>query len=125
MAHSNQIREFRMTSKGIVLTEVYLGPEGMLTGSARVAQELREKAAAEARTNDLERRRRELVRRRDELEAEIEGKRRAFEAELRESGVRLDEETARDHVLRAGREDMARSRGAAARPARSRPGRTR
>ena len=111
MAHSNQIREFRLTNRGIVLTPVYLGSEGMLMGSARVAQELREKAAARERGDDLDRRRREIERRREELESEIEEKRRAFERELKEAGVRLEEEAGRDRVLSTVRDDMARSRG--------------
>jgi circadian clock protein KaiC len=37
MAHSNQVREFMVTDTGIRLTDVYIGPSGMLTGSARVA----------------------------------------------------------------------------------------
>lgn len=39
MAHSNQIREFVFTDRGIELAEVYLGPEGVLTGTARAAQQ--------------------------------------------------------------------------------------
>jgi circadian clock protein KaiC len=39
MNHSNQIREFLLSSKGIKLVEVYLGLSRMLTGSARVALE--------------------------------------------------------------------------------------
>src|SRR5256885_13810972 len=46
MAHSNQIREFLLTPNGIRLVDVYLGPEGVLTGSSRQAQEAREAAAA-------------------------------------------------------------------------------
>jgi circadian clock protein KaiC len=42
MAHSNQIREFLLTSQGVRLREVYLGPGGVLTGSARVAREAEE-----------------------------------------------------------------------------------
>jgi circadian clock protein KaiC len=126
MAHSNQIREFRLTNRGIVLTDVYLGPEGVLTGSARVAQELREKAAARERARELERRRRELARRSSELDAEIEEKRRAFRLELEESGVQVDEDGARERRLTAAREEMARSRGAGARePAAARRRRTR
>ena len=49
MKHSNQIREFLITSRGIVLEDVYVGPEGVLTGSLRASQEAREKAAAVAR----------------------------------------------------------------------------
>ncbi len=37
MAHSTQIREFRLTSHGIELVDVYVGPEGILPGSARAA----------------------------------------------------------------------------------------
>ncbi|HZI89025.1 MAG TPA: circadian clock protein KaiC [Candidatus Polarisedimenticolia bacterium] len=39
MSHSNQIREFLLTDTGVKLLEVYSGPEGVLTGSMRVAQE--------------------------------------------------------------------------------------
>lgn len=46
MAHSNQIREFLLTDRGVRLREVYLGPGGVLTGSARVAQEAEERREA-------------------------------------------------------------------------------
>jgi len=42
MAHSNQVREFQITSKGIKLVPAYLGSAGVLTGSARLSQEARE-----------------------------------------------------------------------------------
>jgi circadian clock protein KaiC len=47
MAHSNQVREYLLTSHGIDLVEVYTGPNGVLTGSARQAQEAYERAQAE------------------------------------------------------------------------------
>ena len=46
MAHSNQVREFVMSSDGIKLRDAYVGPEGVLTGSARLAQEAKDTAAA-------------------------------------------------------------------------------
>ena len=46
MAHSNQLREFLLTEHGVDLLDVYVGPEGVLTGSSRLSQEAREKAAA-------------------------------------------------------------------------------
>jgi circadian clock protein KaiC len=49
MEHSNQIREFVLTNDGLRLRDVYLGPEGVLTGSARVSQEGREKPPAHPR----------------------------------------------------------------------------
>ena len=46
MAHSTQLREFRLTDRGIDLVDVYVGPGGVLTGTARVVQEAAERAAA-------------------------------------------------------------------------------
>jgi circadian clock protein KaiC len=43
MDHSKQIREFIISSKGINIVDVYIGPEGILTGSAREAHMLQEK----------------------------------------------------------------------------------
>lgn len=43
MKHSNQIREFLLTDHGIELLDVYTGPDGVLTGSARRAQELKDR----------------------------------------------------------------------------------
>jgi circadian clock protein KaiC len=71
MAHSNQIREFRLTGRGIELLDVYLGPGGVLTGSARLAQESR------ARAEEFERR--ESARRRH---LEIEAERKALAAQI-------------------------------------------
>jgi circadian clock protein KaiC len=71
MAHSNQIREFRLTGRGIELLDVYLGPGGVLTGSARLAQE--------SRTRAEEFERRESARRRH---LEIEAERKALAAQI-------------------------------------------
>lgn len=70
MAHSNQIREFLLTDQGIELADVYVGPQGVLTGSARQAQEARERSEGLARLEDLEQRRTALERRRESVEAQ-------------------------------------------------------
>jgi circadian clock protein KaiC len=49
MPHSNQVREFVLTDQGVQLLDVYVGPSGLLTGSARIAQAARERAEAQAR----------------------------------------------------------------------------
>ncbi len=54
-AHSNQVREFVLTDAGVALLDPYVGPEGALTGSARLAQEERDREAARQRENELER----------------------------------------------------------------------
>jgi circadian clock protein KaiC len=44
-AHSNQVREFVLTGHGIELIDVSVGPAGVLTGSARLAQQAAERDA--------------------------------------------------------------------------------
>jgi len=70
MAHSNQIREFLITDHGVELADVYVGPQGVLTGSARQAQEAKERSDGSARMEDLEQRRVNLERRREAVEAQ-------------------------------------------------------
>src|SRR5215467_13792630 len=82
MAHSNQVREFIMTHDGIALRDVYVGPEGVLTGSARVAQEARERDQAMLQQHELKRRNLEFGRRRRRIEAQIE----ELQAQLADDG---------------------------------------
>jgi len=81
MEHSNQIREFVLTNHGLRLLDVYLGPEGVLTGSARVSQEGREKAEGTSRRQHLAGRGRELDRKREIFEARMTMLRAEFEVE--------------------------------------------
>jgi circadian clock protein KaiC len=81
MEHSNQIREFLLTDNGLRLLDVYLGPEGVLTGSARLSQEEREKAADMSRRQELESHRREMEREHRTFEARIATLRAEHEAE--------------------------------------------
>src|SRR5262249_49073534 len=53
MAHSNQVREFVLSSKGINLLPVYVGAGTVLTGSARANQETQEKAELLARRQGI------------------------------------------------------------------------
>jgi circadian clock protein KaiC len=80
-AHSNQIREFLLTDQGIELADVYVGPQGVLTGSARQAQEALERSDGTARLEDLEQRRVNLERRRESVEAQTAALWREFEDE--------------------------------------------
>src|SRR5215472_4977061 len=81
MAHSNQIREFLITDDGIDVRNVYVGPEGVLTGSMRLAQEAREKADKVVRELETEAKSRSLERKRAALEAQIAALRAEFEGE--------------------------------------------
>jgi len=112
MAHSNQIREFLLTDHGIELSDVYLGPEGVLTGSARQSQEAKERAEALARENEIKGKRRELDRKREALEARITAMKKEFEAEQEESQRMIAEDQARSDVISQDRQKMAVSRRA-------------
>ncbi len=71
MAHSNQIREFHLTAHGVELQESYLGAAGILTGSARAAQEVQEARRLLDVRQDAERQRLVRERRRRAIEAQI------------------------------------------------------
>ncbi len=110
MDHSNQIREFVLTDDGLRLLDVYLGPEGVLTGSARLSQEGREKAAGTSRRQQLEGRGRELNRKRQIFEARLTKLRAEFEAE--EEGIQqsISESKLLDEELLRDRKEMQQTR---------------
>jgi circadian clock protein KaiC len=112
MEHSNQIREFLLTNDGLRLLDVYLGPEGVLTGAARVSQEGREKAAGTFRRQQMEGRGRELDRKRQIFEARMTMLRAEFEAEEEIIQQDISESKLLDEELLQDRGQMVRSREA-------------
>ncbi|MDE2404549.1 MAG: circadian clock protein KaiC [Sphingomonadales bacterium] len=110
MAHSNQVREFVMSSEGIRLIEPYLGENGAVTGSARRYEEARvrkdeveRRAAVEALQERVEQRRRKAEAQIAALQFEVA----AEEAELNrlvETEAEYRRQSARDaDGLAAGR----------------------
>ena len=124
MAHSNQVREFVFTRHGIRLVPVYLGAGGVLTGSARVAQEARERNEALAREQERELRQLELDRKRKAMEARIAALRAEFSAEAEAIAGTFDQDKRREAQLADDRVTMAHSRKAVI-SKRGRPVRTR
>jgi circadian clock protein KaiC len=112
MRHSNQLREFVLTDKGINLLDVYVGSEGVLTGSSRVSLEAREKAAALAGEKEAERKERDRGRKREAFEARIVALRKEFEIEDAESGMVASQESIRRDRPENDRRPMAKSRQA-------------
>jgi circadian clock protein KaiC len=113
MKHSNQIREFLITSSGIRLEPVYVGPEGVLTGSMRAAQEARENAARLERGQQAERRQRELAARRAALEAQIKALQAEFAAAEQEASVTAAQAEAREDEMNQQSAAAALRRGGA------------
>jgi circadian clock protein KaiC len=98
MAHSHQIREFLLTKDGIELQDVYIGPAGVLTGSARLAQEAQEEAEELQQQYALAEKRRQSERKRKVLEAQIA----ALQADITTEEAEL-QQLARQEELRQTR----------------------
>jgi circadian clock protein KaiC len=111
--HSNQVREFILTNRGVNLVDVYVGSSGVLTGSASVAQESREAAERQLTEQANRKRIRDLVRKRKLLENQIAALRAEFEGEGEEIARLASEDQLRQQALLADRNAMAASRYAA------------
>ncbi|HXG58505.1 MAG TPA: circadian clock protein KaiC [Thermoanaerobaculia bacterium] len=116
MNHSNQVREFIISSQGIRLVDAWLGPEGVLTGSARVAQERTAHLDAKRREMAIAARKRELARRKAALDAQIAALTAAFEAEAEQIRSEISNEGTVEKELEAARRAMAVSRGVSSAP---------
>ena len=71
MAHSNQVREFIISRKGIKLVDVHRGPDSVLVGSARQTQAALDQEAEAERRRAQRRRLSQIASRRKALEAQI------------------------------------------------------
>jgi circadian clock protein KaiC len=112
MANSNQIREFILTGHGVELREVYIGAKGVLTGSARIAQEASENADRLIHEKDIERKKRELERKRKVLQAQIDALHAEFDSEESEAIEMIEMEQDKIKRLKQDIIEMAKSRKA-------------
>jgi circadian clock protein KaiC len=112
MAHSNQLREFTITARGVKLVPAYLGAGGVLTGSARLNQEAVEKAEHLVTNGLMEGRKMSLEHRRKALEAKLEALRAEFNAEKEEYERVVKNDTQRIAQLESNRQKVMRSRHA-------------
>jgi circadian clock protein KaiC len=111
MSHSKQIREYELSDDGIHLTKPYLGPEGVLTGAARMAQEARERESDRERNEQIEQRRRQMARKREALERQIAEMRAGLEAEEEEVSKIAAHQDIRNASAASDRAAMAQKRG--------------
>jgi circadian clock protein KaiC len=112
MAHSNQIREFILTNHGIELLDVYVGPEGVLTGSARLSQEAKNNAEQLLRKQEIERNQYGLELKRAATEAQITVLRSEFKEEESETVKLIELEKAKAEMFEMDKRKMAKSRKA-------------
>jgi len=84
MEHSDQLQEIVLSNQGVQLHDVYAGPDGVLTGASRAAQEARITAEILERRDEVERKERDVKRRNKTMEAHVNILRAEFEAEKEE-----------------------------------------
>jgi len=110
MAHSNQIREFLLSSEGVNLVPVYMGPNGVLTGSARAAAEAAETdlgLGAEQESSQLTE---AMDLRKKAVEKRVASTWAEFEAAESLTAQRITASKKRAEALRAARLEQARQR---------------
>ena len=112
MAHSNQIREFLLTSHGVELLDAYIGVASVLTGSARLTREAEDRAAALADQQELDRKERALARLQSAFESELASLRGKFETEQADLASAIAQSRVRQARQSEDRRDMAKSRQA-------------
>jgi circadian clock protein KaiC len=110
MKHSNQVREFIITDKGLDLVDVYLGAEGVLIGSAREAQQLNEVTGEVLKDHAVARKDIEISRKRKVLEAKITSLHEEFESVQDELNKAYVEEAIKKEVLQKNRNQMIQNR---------------
>lgn len=99
-----------LTRQGVVLRNPYLGAAGVLTGSARLAQEATEQGQRLRRAQEVAQKQAELAAKRDAMEAKIEAIRAEFKAAEAAALMQIDQWQMSEHTLAQDRVDMAASR---------------
>jgi circadian clock protein KaiC len=112
MTHSNQIREFILTDRGVDLVDVYAGPAGVLCGSSRLIQEARDGAEARRRQAEIERLARELEHKRAAHAARAAAEREEFAVQEQELVRQIAELRLHDASLTESFSSVARLRSA-------------
>jgi circadian clock protein KaiC len=110
MKHSNQVREFIIADDGIKLVDVFLGPEGVLTGSAREAQQLVERTGIAIRDHAVSWKDREIERKRMVLESKIASLQQEFESVQEELNKTYVEDELKKNIMEENRQELTQKR---------------
>jgi circadian clock protein KaiC len=121
MRHSNQIREFLLSNRGADLQDVYVGPDGVLVGSARAAQEMKDRVSAALSRRDVEQKKDQLGRKQKAFTARIAELEASYAAEIRDIEASIMQEEERQQGGLAGRSTLATNRQRAAKARMARP----
>ena len=110
MPHSNQIKEFMITNEGIELIQPYIGPSGVLMGSAKVSQEAKDNAMILDSERDIEHTRVKMSEKNKELEARITALKAQYKVEENELAKSLEQKQQDLEITMKDRKIMSRAR---------------
>jgi circadian clock protein KaiC len=112
LAHSNQVREFILSSRGLDLVDVALEGGEVLVGGARLAREARLKDEALAKEKERKLRELSLQRERRAIEAQIAALRAELQLKEKQARMGVAAERLQEKRLSEDRLKMARQRSA-------------
>ncbi len=110
MYHSNQVREFIISDKGLYLEDVYLGIDGVLTGSAREAHKLEQEVERQIYQDIIGKNAKELKRKERDLEIKIEALMNEFESLKETLNTSFNDDIRRKQIVEAKKQDLLRYR---------------
>jgi circadian clock protein KaiC len=110
MPHSNQIREFILTDHGAKLIDVAIGPGGIVTGAARMAQQAQEASTVVAQEQVCKSKRVSLAHKRTALQARLKALQAEFDAEAQAIELEIEQEERREIHALSARSQLVRSR---------------
>ncbi|MBI5845110.1 MAG: circadian clock protein KaiC [Deltaproteobacteria bacterium] len=105
--HSNQYREFVITGEGFSIADVYAGEGGVLTGSARQEQEMKERISVSRRQRAIREKEAELAAKK----AASKSSNLALETEILRSELDLEALKAEEDMHKEGRQTRSTLRG--------------
>ncbi len=112
ISNSNQIREFLITDDGVKLKDVYVGPSGVLTGSARVIQESKDRTEKQNIEEEIERLEIELERKKEAMEAQMDLLKAQLQTDRMETKKKLEELKTKREQVDLTRQELSQIRNA-------------
>ncbi len=106
MNHSTQVREFVITEKGISLLPIYISSQGILTGSAKLEDRLKEEEQDSLHQLSLEKQQKEIEERRLILEEKIALLRKNYDAEIEALRKNETEKSLREGLRKKSRAEI-------------------
>jgi len=110
MNHSTQVREFVITDEGIKLLPIYVSPHGILTGTSKLEETLRQEEERKLFENKIKIREHELEIKREIMENNISLLKTEFNAELEMLSQAKMERNLNNEALETGQKEITELR---------------